>query len=87
MVRYSIEKKDSASKEFYLKGMVGLMIPVFWLWTTYAFLTMGSYTFAITYALDALILALLVCLLVVIFTVVRLANQSEKEDPTIGDDF
>jgi|SRR5208283_4240232 len=43
MLRSSIEKKDYDSKHFYLYGMISLMIPVLWLWTTYVFLTQGFY--------------------------------------------
>jgi heme/copper-type cytochrome/quinol oxidase subunit 2 len=87
MLRHSIEKKDSGAKQFYLLGMVILMIPVVWLWTTYVFLVQGFYTFAVTYSLDALILALFVLISIIVFTAVRISNQTEKEDPTIGDDM
>jgi hypothetical protein len=87
MLRVSIERKDSASKGFYLTGMIVLILPVAWLWSTYVFLTQGILTFAVTYALDAFISALFVLIVVVVYTVVRISNQSEYEDPTIGDDF
>jgi len=87
MLRFSVESKDSVSKNFYLVAMVILIMPIVLFWSTYTFLTMGLYAFAVRYALSTLIIALLICVLVVVFAVVRMANQSEKEDPTIGDDF
>ncbi len=87
MLRFSIEKKDTASKLFYLTAIVVLIVPVAFLWSTYAFLTQGFLTFAVTYALDALIFALFVLIVIVTFTVVRITNQTEKEDPTVGNDF
>jgi len=87
MLRYSIEKKDYLSKRFYLTAMAILIMPIALFWTCYAFLTMGFYRFAVTYALSTLSIALLICILVVIFTVIRISNQTEYEDPAIGDDF
>lgn len=86
MLRSSIERKDFASKDFYLTGMVVLILPVAWLWSTYIFLTQGNLTFAVTYALDAFISELFVLIVVVVYTVVRISNQTD-EDPSIGDDF
>lgn len=39
MLRFSIEKKDSASKQFYLIGMIVLLVPIGLFWSTYVFLT------------------------------------------------
>ena len=87
MLRVSIEKKDFESRQFYLVGMIVLLIPIGFFWSTYLFLAMGLSTIAVTYSLDALIGALFICIVLVIFTVVRVSNQTEKEDPTVGDDM
>ena len=87
MFRFSVEKKDSVSKQFYLIAMITLLVPIVFFWTTYTFLTQGLLTFAVTYALSTLIMALFICAFVIIYTVTRIANQTEKEDPAIGDDF
>jgi hypothetical protein len=86
MLRSSIERKDSASIEFYLTGMVVLILPVAWLWSTYIFLVQGNLTFAVTYALDAFISELFVLIVIVVYTAVKISNQT-YEDSSIGDDF
>lgn len=86
MLRLAIERKDLKSKQFYLNGMIILLVPVVYLWTTYAFLASGLTQFAVNYALSALLTALLVCILIVLHMYVRLANQTE-EDRAVGNDM
>lgn len=85
MYRTVMEKTDSKPKEFYLRAMIILMVPLFWLYTTYAFLTIGLPDFAVRYALSGLLTALYVCIIITVFTVTRMATgieeKSEKPKP------
>jgi hypothetical protein len=75
MYRVIMEKSDPKPKEFYLRAMISLMVPLFWLYTTYAFLTIGWTDFAVRYALSGLLAALYVCIVITIFTVTRIATE------------
>jgi hypothetical protein len=72
-----MEKRDPKPKEFYLRAMISLMVPLFWLYTTYAFLTIGWTDFAVRYALSGLLTALYVCIVITVFTVIRIATEIE----------
>lgn len=71
-----MERSEPKPKEFYLRAMISLMVPLFWLWTTYAFLTTGLSQFAIRYALSGLITVLYICMVFTVFTVTRIARAS-----------
>jgi hypothetical protein len=79
MYRTVMEKTDSKPKEFYLRAMIILMVPLFWLYTTYAFLTIGLPDFAVRYALSGLLTALYACIIITVFTVTRMATGIEEK--------
>jgi len=72
-------KKRPALKRIYVRALISLLLPIFWLWTTYAFLTLGMAEFLITYALSGLATALTISIAVTIFTVVKMTSNT-KED-------
>lgn len=76
----TLDKKDVKSKEFYIRAMLALIIPIFWLYTTYTLLTIGVPTFAVRYALSGLISALYACTVITIFTVTKMATDNSGSD-------
>jgi hypothetical protein len=77
-------KKDKETKNFCLKAIVALLLPLTFLWTTYVYLAMNTDIFgvsssiiAIRWGLSGLIMALYIFFVVVLFTVRKLSPNGD----------
>lgn len=74
----TLDKTDLKTKDFYIRALVVLAFPLFWLWTTYVFLTMNLEDFAIRYGLSGLISALFICIGIILYIAGK--HMAETED-------
>jgi hypothetical protein len=77
-------KKDKETKNFCLKAIVALLLPLTFLWTTYVYLAINTDIFgvsssiiAIRWGLSGLIMALYIFFVVVLFTVRKLSPNGD----------
>jgi hypothetical protein len=78
-------KRDKEAKKFYLKAIVGLLVPLTFLWTTYVLLAMNTSLFgvsssmiAIRWGLSGFIMAIYIFFAVVLFTVKKVSPASDN---------
>lgn len=64
-----------------LTFLFSLAIPIFFLLSTYLFLTMGYYLFAVKYSLSGLILTLYTFIMLMIFVAKQVDSEIEQTNP------
>lgn len=74
-----IGTKDSEARNRLVVFLALLMAPITMLWTTYSFLTMAMYAFAVKYALVGLIYALYIFVGLIIFVARELIPETKKK--------